>query len=132
MSEGGKLGRMYSDGEVVCSQGDTANCLYVVQQGEVEIIAEQNGTSVTLGIAKKDELIGEMAIFLRGMRSATIRSRGPARVLTVDKRTLLIRLSEDPTLAFRMLETMARRVRVLDRKVFELTRNAQSQRKGVC
>lgn len=132
MSEFGKLGRRYADGEVVCSQGEAANCLYVVQQGEVEIIAEQNGTSVTLGIAKKDELIGEMAIFLRGTRSATVRSRGPARVLTVDKRTLLIRLSEDPTLAFRMLETMARRVRVLDRKVFELTRNAQSQRKGVC
>lgn len=124
MSEPGKLGRMYADGEVVCSQGETGSSLYVVQEGEVEIIAERNGRRVVLGRAGEDELLGEMAIFLRGTRSATVRARGSARVLTVDKQTLLRRLSEDPTLAFRMLETMARRIRELDRMVLELAGDA--------
>jgi CRP-like cAMP-binding protein len=122
MPDRAKLGRLYASGEVVCSQGDIGNCLYVVQQGEVEILAEADGTTLVLGVARKDELLGEMAIFLRGTRSATVRARGPARVLTIDKRTLLRRLSEDPTVAFRLLETMARRLRELDRKVLELTR----------
>jgi CRP-like cAMP-binding protein len=44
------------------------------------------------------------------------------RVLTVDKRNFLRRLSEDPTLAFRLVETMSRRVRELSDEVIRLKR----------
>ncbi len=48
------------------------------------------------------------------MRSATVRALGEARVLTVDKRALLRRISEDPLLAMNMLKTMSRRIRTLN------------------
>jgi CRP-like cAMP-binding protein len=61
-----------------------------------------------------------MAIFERVVRSATVRARGRARVLTLDKRNFLRRIDEDPSLAFRIVETMSRRVRELSRQVAEL------------
>ena len=122
MTTRGELGRTFADGEVVFRQGDEGTCLYVIQEGELEIVREEAGRETVLRVAGKDELVGEMAIFQREVRSATVRARGRARVLTLDKRNFLRRIDEDPSLAFRIVETMSRRVRELSALVAELRR----------
>ena len=114
------LGRFYDDGEVIVRQGDVGDCMYVVQAGTVEIVVEEHGEEVVLRTAGRNEVLGEMAIFDRQPRSATIRAKGKARILTLDKRNFLRRISEDPSLAFRMIETMSRRVRELSHEIVEL------------
>lgn len=114
------LGRIYGDGEVIVHQGEVGDCLYVVQDGEVEVLREQDGYEVLLRSAGRNEVLGEMAIFERQPRSATLRAKGEARVLTLDKRNFLRRINEDPSLAFRMIETMSRRVRELSDEVSTL------------
>ena len=61
-----------------------------------------------------------MAIFDQDVRSATVRALGDVRVLTVDKKNLMRRIHEDPTLAFRLVETMSLRIRELLDKVAKL------------
>jgi CRP-like cAMP-binding protein len=114
------LGRFYADGEIVARQGDVGECMFMDQDGEVEIIREEHGTAVVLRSAGRNELLGEMAIFDHAPRSATIRAKGRARILTLDKRNFLRRINEDPSLAFRMIETMSNRVRELSHEVVEL------------
>lgn len=114
------LGRFYGDGEVVVRQGDVGDSLYVVQDGEVEIVIEEGGTEVVLRMARRHEVLGEMALFERQPRSATIRAKGRARILTLDKQNFLRRINEDPSLAFRLIETMSRRVRELSHEIVEL------------
>jgi len=114
------LGRFYADGEIVARQGDVGDCMFMIQDGEVEIVLEEHGTEVVLRTAGRNELLGEMAIFDRAPRSATIRARGRARILTLDKRNFLRRINEDPSLAFRMIETMSIRVRELSQEVHDL------------
>jgi CRP-like cAMP-binding protein len=121
MMDQGRLGRVYADGEIVFFQGEVGDCMYVVEDGTVEIVAERDGRETVLRTAGSGELIGEMAIFEHRPRSATVRARGTARVLTLDKRNFMRRISEDPTLAFRIIESMARRVRELSDKVVALT-----------
>jgi len=118
----GALGRSYEHGEVIVRQGEEGDCLYVIQDGYVEIVDERGPREIIIRVAGKDELIGEMAVFEGEPRSATVRARGSVRVLTVDKRNFLRRLSEDPTLAFRLVETMSRRVRELSDEVIRLKR----------
>ncbi len=128
MSDMGALGRTYRDGEVICRQGEPGDCLYVVQEGELEIVLDREGKSTVVRVAGKDEMVGEMAIFQKEARSATVRARGTARVLTLDKKNFLRRINEDPSLAFRIIETMSRRVRELSKIVIEL--KAQLDAKG--
>jgi CRP-like cAMP-binding protein len=109
----GALGKVYQDGEVIICQGEVGNCMYVIQEGKVEVLVEQDGKEVKLAVRKEGDFIGEMAIFDRDVRSATVRSHGRARVLTVDKKNFLRRIHEDPSLAFRIVETMSRRIREL-------------------
>ena len=121
----GELGRTYRDGEIVIRQGDVAECLYVVQEGHLEVVREEDGKQTVIRVAGKDELVGEMAVFYRAPRSATVRARGTVRVLTLDKKNFLRRINEDPSLAFRMIETMSRRVRELTDHIVELKRSAR-------
>lgn len=113
----GTLGRTYQDGEVIVRQGEHGDRLFVIQEGMVEVVIERHGEEIPIGVAGKDELIGEMAIFERKRRVATVRARGFARVLTLDKKNFLRRIAEDPTLAFRIIETMSRRLRKLDEEI---------------
>jgi len=124
------LGRFYADGEIIARQGETGDCLFVVQDGTVEIVMIDGDTEVVLRTAGRNELLGEMAIFEREPRSATIRAKGKVRLLTLDKRNFLRRINEDPSLAFRMIETMSHRVRDLSREVADLDAALQAERGG--
>jgi CRP/FNR family cyclic AMP-dependent transcriptional regulator len=122
------LGRFYADGEIVARQGEMGDCMFVVQDGVVEILVGEAGSEVVLRTAGRNELLGEMAIFEHRPRSATIRARGQARLLTLDKRNFLRRINEDPSLAFRMIETMSRRVRELSQEIVDLNAALQAGR----
>lgn len=115
----GTLGKIYSDKEPIVRQGEVGNCMYVIQQGQVEVIREEAGREVSLAVLKEGDFFGEMAIFEREVRSATVRARGEARVMTVDKKTLLRRIQEDPSLAFNILRTLSQRVRQLNAQLFQ-------------
>jgi len=115
--ETGGLGKLYYDGEVIIKQGDSGNCMYVIQTGEVEVIRDNNGEEVRLAIRKEGDFFGEMALFSREVRSATIRALGDAKILTVDRKNLLKSIQKDPSLAFRIIETLSKRVRDLSEEI---------------
>ena len=108
-----ELGRVYAAGEPIVLQGDMGDCMYVVQTGEVEVVQATAIGEQRLAILKTGDFFGEMSIFEHEVRSATVRAHGEARVLKVDKRTLMRRMKEDPTLAFNLLQTLSRRIRRL-------------------
>jgi CRP-like cAMP-binding protein len=116
----GELGKIYQDGEDIVRQGEIGDCMYVIQEGQVEVISENNGEEVRLAIRGAGEFFGEMAIFERTVRSATVRALGQARILTIDKKKFLRRIQEDPTLAFRIVEIMSSRIRELSEEVSQL------------
>ena len=92
-------------------------CMYVIQSGEVEVIRDTSGMEVRLAVRKEGDFIGEMALFSRELRGATIRTLGEARILTVDRKNLLKSIQKDPSLAFRIIETLSKRVRDLSEEI---------------
>lgn len=114
---GGELGTEYRDGEVIVTEGEPADCMYVIQSGEVEVVQADGSGERRLVLLGASDFFGEMAMFQREPRSATVRAVGTARVLKVDKRTLLRRITEDPLLAVRLLETLSARIRDMNVKL---------------
>ncbi len=109
----GALARMYEDGEIIVRQGEVGDCMYVIQEGVVDILCDENGEEIHIATRHAGDFIGEMAIFDRDVRSATVRAKGQVRILTVDKKNFMSRIHEDPSLAFRVVETMSHRLREL-------------------
>jgi CRP-like cAMP-binding protein len=118
--DSGALGKIYQDGEIIIRQGEEGNCMYIVQEGQVEVIREQDGKAVRLALIGQGDVIGEMAIFEGEVRSATVRAVGQARLLTVDKKNFLRRVHEDPSLAYRLVKTMSRRIREMNEEIASL------------
>ena len=118
--DNGALGREYGDGEVICRQGEPGDRMYVVQAGRAVVVREGNGAEVVVRELTTGDVFGEMAIFERQPRSATVRAKGMARVLTLDKRAFLRGVHEDPSLAYGILQAMSQRVRSLTGEISRL------------
>lgn len=125
----GDLGKSYSDGEIITRQGDVGDCMYVIQQGRVQVLVEKDGVETPLRVAREGEFMGEMAIFDHEERSATLRAIGEARLLTIDKKNFLKRIHSDPSLAFRLVQTMSMRIRELSSEIARL-KSELAQRKA--
>ena len=113
----GFIGKIYQDGEVIVRQGEVGECMYVIETGKAEVLEKKGRKEVRLAILGPSDFFGELAIFDRETRSATVRAMGEVRAITMDKKTIQKRILEDPWLAFRILEKMSQRIRELDRKV---------------
>jgi CRP-like cAMP-binding protein len=106
----GSLGKEYQGGEIIVRQGEEGKCMYVILDGRVEVLSETDGKLVRLAVLEKGDFFGEMAIFQREVRSATVRTMTYTHLLTIDKKTFLRRIEEDPSLAFRIVETLSHRI----------------------
>jgi len=113
----GAMGKIYRDGEVVIRQGEMGETMYVVQSGRVEVSQFSDEGEQHLAYLEAGDFFGEMAVFEKVVRSATVRAVGEARVLKIDNRTLLRRIREDPLLAVNLLKTMSHRIRHLNEEV---------------
>lgn len=120
MERTGALGKVYQDGEEIVCQGDVGDCMYVIQEGQVEVVKVTDDNEVPLMVLDTGEVFGEMAIVEREVRMATVRALGRARILTIDKKGFLRRIHEDPSLAYRVVQTMSRRIRDLSAQVGQL------------
>lgn len=119
------LGNIYSDGEYIVRQGEPGNCMYEIQDGKVEVVMNEGDREIHLGTLHQGDFFGEMAIFEQSVRSASVRAAGEARVITIDKKIFFGRVSEDPTLAFRILGKMSNRIRQLDKELMDMKKKTQ-------
>jgi CRP-like cAMP-binding protein len=111
---------MYGDREIIVRQGDIGVCMFAVQAGRLEVVRETEMGNVRLGVLHEGDIFGEMAIVEREPRSATVRALGDVRLLTVDKRTFLSRVHEDPSIALNLAKSLCGRVRRLNAELAKM------------
>jgi len=118
-----ELGRVYAEGELIFKEGDEGDRMYVIQSGRVQIMKKTSSGDLTIATLGKGEIFGEMALFDRLPRSATAAALGEARILSIDKKKLFQTIDRDPTLVFKTLESMSRRIRRLDEEFAKLRKS---------
>jgi CRP-like cAMP-binding protein len=116
----GDLGRLFQDGEIIVRQGDVGDCMFVIQEGQVEVTQKENDKEIQLAVLSQGDIFGEMAILEREVRTATVRAKGLVRVITVDKKNFLRNIHENPVLALRLAEVLSSRIRELNAEVSRL------------
>ena len=123
------LGKTYMPGEIIITEGDVGDCMFVIQEGEAEVLRDENGVPTVVDTMQAGDLFGEMAILEHTQRSSTVRAITTVRALTIDRRTFLRRIQEDASLAMSVLDVMCRRVRHLDTTVAQLKSELATLRK---
>ncbi len=121
----GMTGKVYQQGDVIVRQGEVGECMYVISSGKAEVLVKKGRKQVRLAILGERDFFGEMAIFDRERRSATVRAMGEVRAIAMDKKTFEKRIVQMPWLAFDVLEKMSRRIRETDRDLVKLKKVAK-------
>ena len=120
MSDEGHLGRVYKDGEIIVEEGSSSRSLFIIQSGKVKIFKGRGEKETALALLGESDIFGEMSLFDASPRSATAKAVGETRVLAIDHEGLLKRIKMDPTLAFRIIRQMSRRIRSLNTRLISV------------
>lgn len=99
-------------GRVLMRQGDHGDQMFVIVDGSVRV--ERDGELVAE--RGSGDILGEIALIDEGPRTATVTVTAPSRMLVVGHRDFHALMDEFPTIRVQVLETLARRVRFLDRE----------------
>ena len=116
----GELGIEFEAGQYLFRQGEDGDRMFVVLEGKVEILLQQDGLEVRIARCGVGDYLGEEVIAAHGKRSADARAVTKVRVLAVDRRNFLRRASKDPTLMFRIVQQLNRRVSELGTELARL------------
>ena len=126
----GDLGKLYQDGDIVIRQGEIGDCMYVIQEGQVEVFIAESDREVQLAILEEGEFFGEMALIENEVRTASVRAIGLTRLISVDKKNFLRNIHEDPTIALRLAEVLIQRIRELNEDISRLEKAADKSNTG--
>jgi NADH dehydrogenase len=83
---GGMMRQHFEPGEVIFNQGDIGDKVYVIQEGECEVLRGTGEEQVRLATLGKGDYFGEMAVLEDVSRNATVRARTAMDVVLIEKR----------------------------------------------
>ncbi|MCW2632564.1 MAG: dctB [Pseudonocardia sp.] len=98
-------------GEVLFHEGEWADHAFVVTDGEVEILKTSERREVLLAVRGANDVIGEMALVEHQPRSATVRARTAAGLVSIPKAALDDLLATSASAARAVFGPLIRRIR---------------------
>ena len=101
-----------AEGQVLVEQGRTGHEFFLILEGDA-VVRRNNRKVADLG---PGQYFGELALLDRGPRSASVVANSDMRVLVLGQREFIGVVDSIPGMAYKMLTTMAQRLRDADTK----------------
>ena len=101
--------------QVLFNQGDVGESLYIVLSGRLEIsVVSEDGRRLTLNTVGAGQIVGEIAIFDGGPRTATIEATEQSELMEITRHEIRRKIRKNTEIAFELLELAGRRLRWLE------------------
>lgn len=101
----------YQPGQHIFEQGDEGDALYLIDSGEVNILAKQSdGSTTKIATLGPGQTFGEMALLTKETRSATAEAITPIEVYRIRKHDFERLMSSSPKLATAVSQLLAQRL----------------------
>ena len=100
----------YSAGQQIFTVGQPGDVMYVVKEGEVDIVINDKVVD-TVG---PGGLIGEMALIDKRPRSATAVAKTDCKLVSVNEQRFQRLVQQTPHFAIQVMKVMAQRLRQMD------------------
>jgi len=95
---------------MIFRQGDVGDVMYIVQQGEVEILLHDT----IVETVEAGGILGELALIDNRPRAASAVARTDCSVVPIDENRFAYMVQETPHFAIHVMEVMAERLRYMD------------------
>ncbi|MBU1274066.1 MAG: cyclic nucleotide-binding domain-containing protein [Proteobacteria bacterium] len=112
---------LYEPGEMVITEGERDGRLFVVLEGEVEVIKGlEQGSPRLLRRLGQGAYFGEMAVLGDAVRTASVKALGQARLLCLQDFNLRQAMERHPYIAIELLQTMSRRMQQMEQRLLKV------------
>lgn len=105
-----KYGRTYNAGEIIFSEWEPGNSLFIILKGKVKILKIFGKTLKTLDVMEEGSIFGEMALLEEEPRSASAIAITNVKLLEFNKESFEILIQRQPQLVFNLLVIFAKRI----------------------
>lgn len=124
--------RTLREGELLIQRGEQGGDVFVIEEGEFEVIDDRHHPAVVLGSAGPGAVLGEMAFVSRAPRSAGVRAVMASRVRVLEHRALQTALDAEPEVGLSFYRTICERMTARHRDLTEvLALGALGRRRSV-
>ena len=106
--------QLYEAGEAIFHHGDTPEYLYIVEEGEVDIVLPARGEDLIVASFEAGSFFGELAVFDSKPRSAGARASARTSLICIPLAPIAALLDRYPDAARRFLGVVIQRLRVAD------------------
>jgi CRP/FNR family cyclic AMP-dependent transcriptional regulator len=102
--------RAFAAGQVIFAAGSPGDVMYVVKEGEVEVLVGDRVVE-TIG---PGGILGEMALIDHNPRSASARAKTDCQLVPIDEARFKFMIQQTPFFAIEVMRVMARRLRQMN------------------
>lgn len=107
-------------GTVVFNEGEAADDLYLILEGDVEILGQNTeGEKVLLSTLSGGQFFGELALADGGSRTATVISTSPCRFFTLSREQFIRQMATSPELISQVIGAISQKMRRSNHQYFE-------------
>lgn len=109
--------RAYGLGEVIFEENSASDELFIIAEGEVDILVDPSLVSdqpdrparpTTIATLRRGQSFGEIALVDQGLRSATARSASHrTRLIVIPREPLMTLCESEPVLGYRLMRNLA-------------------------
>jgi len=104
--------RSLPKGALLFSQGDESDGLYIIKSGRAKVyIGDENGKEMMIAILGPGEVVGEIASLDGQLRTASVTMLEPSKILHVSQGEFRSFLTDNPELAFEIIQVLTKRIR---------------------
>jgi signal transduction histidine kinase len=119
--------RKFKKGKTIIKEGEKGNSLYIIHQGEVDVLKGIKKESEKVATLKPPSFFGEMSILENKPRSASIVAKKDTILLELRKEDFEELVNKYPKISMEIMKTLSSRIRETDLKLIEDLREKNRQ-----
>ena len=107
----------FNPGDSLFKQGDSGDALYVIMEGDADVLVDTPGGQITVATMGKNDFVGDIAVLCDVPRTATVTATSKLTTMRVTKDLFFQLVCQFPQIAIEIMRVLAHRLDITTRKL---------------
>jgi CRP-like cAMP-binding protein len=117
----------FNPGDSLFKQGDSGDALYVIMEGDADVLVDTPGGQITVATMGKNDFVGDIAVLCDVPRTATVTATSKLTTLRITKDIFFQLVCQFPQIAIEIMRVLAHRLDVTTRQLQDaISKNSAS------
>ena len=107
----------FKPGDSLFHQGDVGDALYIIVEGDAEVLVDAPGGPMTVATMGKNDFVGDIAVLCDVPRTATVTAKSELITMRISKELFFQLVCQFPQIAIEIMRVLAHRLDVTTRQL---------------